>query len=83
MINVHKFVFLYFLFFLLLFSYATVSVNATEEKYVIFIDSDDYVSDDYLENIYKYTNNEQNDMVIVKAVNFIDGNELISPIIAL
>ena len=38
MINVHKFVFLYFLFFLLLFSYATVSVNATEEKYVIFID---------------------------------------------
>ena len=30
--------FLYFLFFLLLFSYATVSVNATEEKYVIFID---------------------------------------------
>ena len=34
----HKFVFVYFLFFLLLFSYETINVNANEDKYLIYID---------------------------------------------
>lgn len=34
----HKFVFIYFLFFILLFSYANISVGAMEEKYLIFVD---------------------------------------------
>ena len=38
MIVLHKFVFVYFLFFLLLFSYETISVNANEEKNIIYID---------------------------------------------
>jgi N-acetylmuramoyl-L-alanine amidase len=37
-IVLHKFVFVYFLFFLLLFSYETISVNANEEKNIIYID---------------------------------------------
>ena len=37
-IILHKFVFVYFLFFLLLFSYETINVNANEDKYLIYID---------------------------------------------
>lgn len=34
----HKFVFIYFLFFILLFTYANINVGAMEEKYLIFLD---------------------------------------------
>ena len=37
-IVMHKFAFLYFLIFLLAFSYLNIKVEALEDKYVIFID---------------------------------------------
>lgn len=34
----HKFVFLYFLFFLMIFSYLNINVDASEDKNIVFID---------------------------------------------
>lgn len=37
-ISLHKFVFVYFLFFVVIFSYANIDVSAQDDKYVIYLD---------------------------------------------
>lgn len=38
MIKLHKFVFIYFIFFILLFSYTNIKVNANEDKNIVYLD---------------------------------------------
>ncbi len=41
-----------------------VGINNASGKYIAFIDSDDYISSDYLFNLYNATNNESIDLII-------------------
>lgn len=43
--------------------------------YILYVDSDDYISTDYLEQMHNVLSRKEYDMVIANTVNFLDGSK--------
>lgn len=54
-----------------------LGLEKAKGKYIFFLDSDDYISNDSMENLYKIAINEKADIVIGDMIRLMDDNNLV------
>jgi len=51
-----------------------VAIDKASGEYIAFVDSDDYIADDYIEYLYELSLKNQADVSVVRNVNFFEGS---------